>query len=96
MNIDRLHEILQKGLADEAYPCFAAVVGDKNGIAYRELAGNRAIYPEKLPLTEDTYASRAGGNIVLTSNGMDIYNGTTKLATYGSSTLFYIGYGCVF
>lgn len=54
MNIDRLHEILQKGLADEAYPCFAAAVGDKNGIAYRELAGNRAIYPEKLPLTEDT------------------------------------------
>ena len=48
------------------------------------------MYISKLPLTEDTYASRAGGNIVLTSNGMDIYNGTTKLATYGSSTLFYI------
>ena len=48
------------------------------------------MYISKLPLTEDIYASRAGGNIVLTSNGMDIYNGTTKLATYGSSTLFYI------
>ena len=48
------------------------------------------LYISKLPLTDSTYQYRLGGNIVLTSDGMDIYNGTNKLATYGSSTLFYV------
>lgn len=54
MNTQKLHDILQEGLANEAYPCFAAAVGDKNGVIYREIAGNRALFPEVLPMTEDT------------------------------------------
>lgn len=54
MNTQKFHDMLQEGLKNEAYPCFAAAVGDKNGVVYRELAGNRALFPEVLPITEDT------------------------------------------
>lgn len=54
MNTRSWSEHLQKGLAEKAYPCYAAAVGRGNEIFFREFAGNRASFPEPLPLTENT------------------------------------------
>lgn len=54
MNTQKLREILQKGLEDGAYPCYAAAVGDADGVQFCAFDGDRALFPEKLPMTEDT------------------------------------------
>lgn len=54
MNTKAWSEHLQKGLAENAYPCYAAAVGCGNEIYFREFAGNRACFPEPLALTENT------------------------------------------
>ncbi len=54
MNTENLKNILLKGLEQGAYPCCAAAVGRGNETFFSFYGGNRALYPEKLPLTEDT------------------------------------------
>ena len=47
-------DFLNQGLSSGAYPCYAAAVGTDKEVLFRALGGNRAIFPEKLPLTDDT------------------------------------------
>lgn len=54
MNTENLKNILLKGLEQGAYPCCAAAVGRGNEVFFRFSAGYRALFPEKLPLTENT------------------------------------------
>lgn len=54
MNTESLKNILLKGLEQGAYPCCAAAVGRGNEVFFRFSAGHRALFPEKLPLTENT------------------------------------------
>lgn len=54
MNTENLKNILLKGLEQGAYPCCAAAVGRGNEVFFRFSAGHRALFPEKLPLTENT------------------------------------------
>ena len=54
MNFDRCVALLRNGLSDEAFPCYAAAIGRKNEVWFRALLGNRMLFPEPKPLTEDT------------------------------------------
>lgn len=54
MNTENLKNILLKGLEQGAYPCCAAAVGRGNETFFSFYGGNRALFPKKLPLTEDT------------------------------------------
>lgn len=54
MNTENLKNTLLKGLEQGAYPCCAAAVGRGNEVFFRFSAGYRALFPEKLPLTENT------------------------------------------
>lgn len=54
MNFDRCAALLQKGLSDEAFPCYAAAIGRENEVWFRALSGNGMLFPEPKPLTEDT------------------------------------------
>lgn len=54
MSTENLKNILLKGLEQGAYPCCAAAVGRGNEVFFRFSAGHRALFPEKLPLTENT------------------------------------------
>lgn len=54
MNYEKIKDILQKGLDTGAYPCCAAAIGKGNETFFSFYGGNRALLPEKLPLTEDT------------------------------------------
>lgn len=49
MNCNELNAFLQKGLADGVFPCYAAATGD-----WRAFGGDRALFPKKEELTEDT------------------------------------------
>lgn len=51
---NRASEILNNGIKNGAYPCYAAAVGGKDGLLLREFGGNRALCPEILPITENT------------------------------------------
>lgn len=46
--------ILDAAVAQGAMPCYAAAVGRGEELYFREIGGNRACFPEPLPLTEDT------------------------------------------
>ncbi|MBP3334007.1 MAG: beta-lactamase family protein [Clostridia bacterium] len=48
------NELLDKGVEDGAFPCYASAVGRGNELFFKSLGGNRALYPTKLPLTKDT------------------------------------------
>ena len=54
MNTQKLQAILDAGLKDKAYPCYAMAVGKGEEVYLKTFAGNRAEFPEVLPLTEDT------------------------------------------
>lgn len=54
MNTANIKNILYGGIADGAYPCFAAAAGRGNDIFFFDYGGDRALFPERLPLTEDT------------------------------------------
>ena len=47
-------DLLEKGVSEGAYPCYAAAVGIGDTLLFREIGGNRACYPEPLFVTEDT------------------------------------------
>lgn len=54
MDTELLARILNGGLESNAFPCYAAAVGDKNRIFFRQLGGMRSLYPERKELTEGT------------------------------------------
>lgn len=54
MNGEILKNLLENGIENGAYPCYAAAVGGKEGVLFREFGGDRALYPDVLPITEDT------------------------------------------
>ncbi len=45
---------LNRGLEIGAYPCYAAAVGDAESVHFRAIGGDRAVYPVREPLLEDT------------------------------------------
>ena len=49
MNRNELNDFLQKGLAEEVFPCYAAATGE-----WTSFGGHRALFPQKETLTEDT------------------------------------------
>lgn len=53
-SFQRAAEILEEGLADQAYPGAALAIGDRDGELFRYVTGNRAVYPQPLPLMENT------------------------------------------
>ena len=54
MNLKRIKSILERGLAEGAYPCYAAAVGGREGVFFREYGGDRTVYPSRRALTEQT------------------------------------------
>ncbi len=54
MNCEMIKNLLERGIENGAYTCYAAAVGGKDGVLFREFGGNRAVYPEILPITENT------------------------------------------
>ncbi len=54
MNTTAWKELLERGVREGAYPCYAAAVGRGDEVWFSGIGGNRALYPEPLPLTEDT------------------------------------------
>jgi len=54
MNTLKISDILRGGTESGAYPCFAASVGRGEEVLYYDYAGDRALLPERLPITEDT------------------------------------------
>ena len=54
MDTGNFAKILNGGLESNAFPCYAAAVGDKDRIIFRALGGARSIYPERKELEEGT------------------------------------------
>ena len=54
MNINAWENVLEKGLSESAFPCYAAAVGRGNDVFFKKTGGKRACFPEPLPLTDDT------------------------------------------
>jgi CubicO group peptidase (beta-lactamase class C family) len=54
MNTEKWKELLDEGVREGAFPCYAVAVGRGDEIFFRAMGGNRACFPEPLPLTEDT------------------------------------------
>lgn len=54
MNTKAWENLLNKGLSENAYPCYAAAFGRGSEVYFRSIGGNRACFPSPLPLTEDT------------------------------------------
>ncbi len=54
MNTDRLQTLLQKGLDEGAYSCYAAAVGCKDEIFFKAVGGKSAILPQEKEMSEDT------------------------------------------
>lgn len=54
MNGETIKNLLERGIENGAYTCYAAAVGGRDGVLFREFGGNRAVYPSVLPITEGT------------------------------------------
>ena len=54
MNTEKWKELLDEGVREGAFPCYAVAIGRGDEIFFRAMGGNRACFPEPLPLTEDT------------------------------------------
>lgn len=54
MNTDRLQTLLQRGLDEGAYSCYAAAVGCGNETLFRSFGGKSAVLPQEKEMTEDT------------------------------------------
>lgn len=54
MRVEKITELLKKGINDGAFPCYAAAVGRESEVFYKSIGGFRAVEPERLPMTEDT------------------------------------------
>lgn len=54
VNKNDIRSLLLSGMESGAYPCFAAAVGRGEDVLYYDYAGDRALFPERKPLIEDT------------------------------------------
>lgn len=54
INTQNWKALLEAGVKEGAMPCYAVAVGRGDEVFFREIGGNRACYPDPLPLTEDT------------------------------------------
>lgn len=54
MDKQKLINLLNGGLKDGAYSCYAAAAGDKSGVFFREFGGARMLFPERKEMTEGT------------------------------------------
>lgn len=54
INTQKWKALLDTAVSEGAFPCYAAAVGRGDEIFFRAIGGNRACFPEPLPLTEDT------------------------------------------
>lgn len=54
INTLKWKELLDAGVREGAFPCYAAAVGRGDEIFFRAIGGHRALFPNPLPLTEDT------------------------------------------
>lgn len=54
INTQNWKALLEAGVKEGAMPCYAVAVGRGDEVFLREIGGNRACYPDPLPLTEDT------------------------------------------
>lgn len=54
INTQKWKALLDTAVSEGAFPCYAAAVGRGDELFFRAIGGNRACFPEPLPLTEDT------------------------------------------
>jgi len=54
MDTQKLSDILDKGIREEGYSCFSAVIGRGDVIIFSHWGGLRARFPRPLPFTKDT------------------------------------------
>ncbi|MBO5869720.1 MAG: beta-lactamase family protein [Clostridia bacterium] len=54
MDVQKIHELIENGLTDGAYSCYAVAVGRGREVLFKSVGGCRAIEPTRLPMTEDT------------------------------------------
>ncbi len=54
MDTQKIYELIENGLADGAYSCYAVAVGNGRDVIFKSVGGFRSIEPTKLPMTEDT------------------------------------------
>ncbi|MBO5869798.1 MAG: serine hydrolase, partial [Clostridia bacterium] len=54
MDIQKIYELIENGLTDGAYSCYAVAVGRGRVVLFKSVGGCRAIEPTRLPMTEDT------------------------------------------
>ena len=54
MDIQKIYELIENGLTDGAYSCYAVAVGRGREVLFKSVGGCRAIEPTRLPMTEDT------------------------------------------
>lgn len=54
MNVKMLTDLLDRGLENGAFPCYAAAVGCGNEIFFRRFGGARALFPNRTEITEST------------------------------------------
>ena len=54
INTQYWKKLLDAGVAEGAFPCYAAAVGRGDEIFFRAIGGNRTVFPSPLPITENT------------------------------------------
>lgn len=54
MDTQQIFNLINNGLTDGAYSCYAVAVGKGREVLLKSVGGFRAIEPERLPMTEDT------------------------------------------
>ncbi len=54
ISTEKWKAILDTAVSEGAFPCYAAAVGRGDEVFFRAIGGNRAVFPEPLPLTEGT------------------------------------------
>lgn len=53
MKIEQIHAMLEQGLKDGVFSCYAAAIGEGDTLLFRAYNGNRMRVPDVLPLTEE-------------------------------------------
>lgn len=54
MRVENITELLEKGINDGAFPCYAVALGKGSEVFYKSFGGFRAVEPQRLVMTEDT------------------------------------------
>ena len=65
---NRMYEFLNFGLTSRAYPCYAAAVGTASETLFVATGGNRAVYPQRLPLEREHLFDMASMTKIIGTN----------------------------